>query len=125
MALYDINRVALILKPSVALLEWAIREDPNLAEDVDVEETEELSSVYLLPDFGDLDEADIWLEANYQEILENLLEEWVPNEASWPDELSFKHFELFSEYTYTNFVIDTQDESYDADDDDDDVDDDE
>ena len=119
MALYDINRVALILKPSVALLEWAIREEPDLAEDVDIEETDELSSVYLLPDFGDLDEADVWLEQNFLEILETLLEEWVPNEASWPDELNFKHFELYSEYSYTNFVIDTQDESYDSDDDDD------
>lgn len=127
MALYDINRVALILKPSVALLEWAIREDPALAEEVDPQDSDDLSSVYLLPDFGDLDEADIWLEKNYLEILETLLEEWVPNESAWPDDLNFDHFEQFSEYTYTNIVIDTQDESYDADEDSDadDLDDDE
>ncbi|MEM9835524.1 MAG: hypothetical protein AAF828_03425 [Bacteroidota bacterium] len=115
MALYDINRVALILRPSTALLEWAIREDPNLEDEIDPEETDELSSVYLLPDFDDLEEADEWLEENYQEILEMLLEEWVPNEAAWPDEFGFKHFELYGEYSFTNIVIDTQDESYDDD----------
>ncbi len=116
MALYDINRVALILKPSEELLRWAIREDPSLAEEIDPEETDDLASVYLLPDFDDLDEAEVWLEKNFEEILEALLEEWVPNETSWPDELSFKHLELYSEYAFTNIVVDTQDESYDEED---------
>lgn len=116
MALYDINRVALILRPSEELLRWAIREDPSLAEDIDPEETDDLASVYLLPDFDDLDDAEVWLEKNFQEILEALLEEWVPNETSWPDELSIKHLELYSEYAFTNIVVDTQDESYDEED---------
>jgi len=113
MALYDINRVALILKPSEELLQWAIREDPALAEDIDPEESDDYASVYLLPDFDELEEADQWLEKNFQEVLETLLEEWIPNEAAWPDELSFKHLELYSDYSFTNIVIDTQDESYD------------
>lgn len=113
MALYEINRVALILRPSEDLLSWAIREDPGLGDEIDPEENDDLASVYLLPDFDDLDDADQWLEKNYQEVLEALLEEWIPNEAAWPDELSFKHFELYSDYSFTNVVIDTQDESYD------------
>lgn len=113
MALYDINRVALILRPSEELINWAIREDPDLAEEVDPEETEDLASVFLLPDFDDLDDADVWLEKNYEDILETLLEEWVPNESAWPDEFSFKHFELYADYAFTNIVVDTQDESYD------------
>ncbi|NJO87379.1 MAG: hypothetical protein HC821_05245, partial [Lewinella sp.] len=89
-------------------------EDPELADDVDPTENEDLASVYLLPDFDDMDEAESWLEKNHQEILEALLEEWIPNEKAWPEEMGFKHLELFAEYSFTNIVIDTQDESYDA-----------
>ncbi|PHI20455.1 hypothetical protein CEQ90_08315 [Lewinellaceae bacterium SD302] len=113
MALYDINRVALILRPSEELLNWAIREDPALEEEIDPEDSDDLASVYLLPDFDDLDDADVWIEKNFVEILESLLEEWIPNEAAWPDEFSFKHFELYADYAFTNMVVDTQDESYD------------
>ncbi len=113
MALYDINRVALILHPSEELLNWAIREDPDLEEEIDPEDNSDLGSVFLLPDFDDLDDADQWLEKNFEEILESLLEEWIPNEASWPDELVFKHFQHYAEYAFTNIVVDTQDESYD------------
>lgn len=113
MPLYDINRVALILRPSEDLLNWAIREDPALGDEIDPEDNDDLASVFLLPDFDDLDDADLWLEKNYVEILETLLEEWIPNEASWPDEFSLKHFELYADYSFTNIVVDTQDESYD------------
>ena len=113
MDLYDINRVALILRPSTKLLSWAISEDPSLAADIDPEETDDLSSVFLLPDFDEMDAAEEWLEANFQSILESLLEEWIPNETAWPEPLSFEHLDQFSDYAFTNIVIDTQDQSYD------------
>ena len=115
MDLYDINRVALIVTPSRSLLNWAIQEDPTLAEDVDPDDRSELSSVYLLPDFGDLDEAEDWLEENFREILETLLEEWVADENDWPPKLEFSHFEKYAEYSFTSIVIDTMDASYDED----------
>ncbi|PPK88659.1 hypothetical protein CLV84_1629 [Neolewinella xylanilytica] len=113
MELYDINRYALIVTPSEALLRWAIREDPTAEDEIDFDDTSDLTTVYLLPDFGDIDEAEEWLEKNYRTILENLLSEWVEDESNWPSNLAFNHFEKFSDYTITNMVIDTQDASYD------------
>lgn len=113
MDLYDINRYALILTPSEALLRWAIREDATMAEDIDFDDTSDLTTVYLLPDFDEMDAAEDWLEKNYLPILENLLAEWIADEDSWPDQLAFDHFDKFSDYTITNMVIDTQDASYD------------
>lgn len=112
MELYDINRVALIITPSEALLKWAISEEPSLAEEVDIDDPSDLSSVYLLPDFDDMEEADEWLEDNFERILETLLEEWIP-EDNWPDKLEYTHFEKYAEYSFSNIVIDTVDPSYD------------
>jgi len=112
MELYDINRVALIISPSEALLHWAISEEPSLASDVDPEDTSDLCTVYLLPDFPDNDEAEDWLEDNFEIILESLLEEWIPEDL-WPDRLEFSHFEKYVDYTFSNVVIDTTEEGYD------------
>jgi hypothetical protein len=113
MELYEINRFSLILTPSEALLRWAIREDPSLESEIDFDDTSDLTTVYLLPDFDDIDEAEDWLEKNFLPILENLLEEWMGDDRNWPDNLAFNHFEKYSDYTITNMVIDTQDASYD------------
>lgn len=115
MELYDINRVALIISPSETLLRWAISEEPALVNDVDPEDTSELSSVYLLPDFDDIEEADDWLEDNFEVILETLLEEWIPDDSQWPDRLEFRHLEKYADYSFSNIVIDTTEEGYDAD----------
>jgi len=112
MELYDINRVALIISPSNALLRWAISEDPSMAEDIDLDDPSDLSSVYLLPDFDDVEEADDWLEENFEAILETLLEEWIPDDL-WPDRLEFSHLEKYAEYSFSNIVIDTVDANYD------------
>ncbi len=112
MELYDINRVALIITPSESLLRWAIGEDPNLAADVDPEDNSELSTVYLLPNFEDTDEAEDWLEDNFEVILETLLEEWIPDDL-WPDRLEYSHLEKYAEFSFSSIVIDTTEEGYD------------
>ncbi|MFT5999538.1 MAG: hypothetical protein ACI81P_001996 [Neolewinella sp.] len=112
MELYDINRIALIISPSKALLKWAISEEPSLAEEVDIDDPSDLSSVYLIPEFEDLEEAEEWLEENFVHILETLLEEWIPDE-NWPDRLEFSHLEKYADYSFSNIVIDTVDQSYD------------
>ncbi|MEM8585729.1 MAG: hypothetical protein AAGF87_15740 [Bacteroidota bacterium] len=113
MDLFEINRYALVIRPSKKLLQWAISEDPSLAEIVDLDDTEDLVSVYLLPDFSEDDQAEDWVESNFQVILESLLDEWVPDDSVWPDSFSYDDFEQYSEYAFTNMVIDTQDQSYD------------
>ena len=113
MELYDINRCALLIKPSVALLKWAISETPAIAEDIDLDDTSDLTTVYLIPDFGDMDQADDWVEDNYEDLLETLLEEWIPDESLWPERLEFEHLEKYADVSISNIVIDTVDASYD------------
>ena len=113
MDLYDINRFALLITPSEALLKWAISENPALSEDVDPEDNSDLATVYLLPDFEDIEDADDWVETNFVVLLETLLEEWIPDESVWPDRMEYSHFDKYADYTISNMVIDTVDASYD------------
>ncbi|MTB50188.1 hypothetical protein [Lewinella sp. W8] len=113
MELYDINRLPLIITPNEALLHWAIQENPALASEVDPEDPSDLSMVFLIPEFDDLDEAEDWLEENFLSILESLLEEWVPDDSNWPDNLAFNHLEKYADYSFGSVVIDTVDASYD------------
>ena len=114
MDLYDINRYALVITPSEALLKWAISETPSLSEEVDPEDQSDLATVYLLPDFDDIEDAEDWVEANYVDLLETLLEEWITDESVWPDKMEFRHLEKYADYNLTNMVIDTVDASYDS-----------
>ena len=113
MDLYDINRWALILAPSEALLRWAVSENPSLAEEIDVEDPSDLDTVYLLPEFGEAEEAEEWVEDNFETLLEGLLEEYISDDSLWPDRLEFQHFEKYADYSISSMVIDTMDASYD------------
>ncbi|OAV42719.1 hypothetical protein [Lewinella sp. 4G2] len=113
MDIFDINRYALILTPSTALLKWAISEQPELGEDIDLDDTADLATVFLLPDFAEMEEAEDWVEAHYATLLENLLEEWIADDNLWPDRFEYSHFEKYADYTLSNIVIDTVDASYD------------
>lgn len=110
---FDINRCALIITPSHALLNWAISETPSLAEDIDLDDTDDLATVYLIPDYGDIEQAEDWVEDNAEELLETLLEEWIPDEDLWPETLDMQHLEKYANYSISNIVIDTLDASYD------------
>lgn len=114
MDLYDINRFALIVMPSQALLKWAISEQPELAEEVDVDDSTDLATVYLLPDFEDVEDAEDWVENNFEDLLETLLEEWISDDSLWPERLELSHFEKYADYTISNMVIDTVDADYDS-----------
>ncbi len=92
MELYDINRAALIISPSQTLLKWAISEQPSLAEEIDLDDPSDLSTVYLLPDFEDIEDADEWIEDNVLPILETLLEEWIPDD-NWQERLEYRQLE--------------------------------
>ncbi len=113
MELYDINRYALIVSPSSALLNWAVSEQPALRNDVDPDDATDLATVFLLPDFEDINEVDEWLEQHFDAILETLLEEWIADDSLWPERLEYSHFEKYADYTVSNMVIDTVEASYD------------
>ena len=113
MELYDINRFALIVTPSEALLKWAISEQPSLSEEVDPEDADDLATVYLLPDFDDMEDAEDWVDKHVSAILETLLEEWISDGELWPEKLNMEQFEKYAVYTISNMVIDTVDASYD------------
>ena len=116
MELYDINRNALIVKPSRALIDWVNQLYPEDPIDFDNMDQHDSADVYLIPEFDDVEDAQGWLRQNYQPILESVLEEHVLDDEEWPQPLDFSLFERFCDYSVQSVVIDTVDEDYDEED---------
>jgi hypothetical protein len=83
-----INRSVLIVRPKQPFLDWAEGlDDSGLLPDVDEEQT-----VYLIPEFGDDDDAQAILEKVYREVFENELWEWHTDESAWPAKRDLETF---------------------------------
>jgi len=111
---FSINRYALIIRPSKAMIEWinaTYPEDPPM----DYEDLggDDQLDIFLIPEFNSIGEAREWLEENYRQFLEFQLEEWCTDPKYWPPNLDWPLFERFLEYTLQSVVMDTQSEAYD------------
>jgi hypothetical protein len=111
---FSINRYALIIRPSKAMVEWinaTFPDDPPL----DYEEMggDDQLDVFLIPEFTSPEDAREWLQENCRQFLEFELEEWCTDPGRWPKNLDWPLFESFLEYTLQSVVLDTQDEEYD------------
>jgi hypothetical protein len=119
---FTINRYVLLIRPSKVMIEWineVFSEGPVLYEATMQEDN---TDVYLIPEMGDMEEAQDWLKANFGSFLENTLDEWCADESLWPSPLDWPAFERLCDYTIQSNVLDSvseeEDEEYrDSDDD--------
>lgn len=110
---YTINRNALIIRPSRAMIEWAntvFPEDPIDYADMGQHDEQD---VFLLPDFGSAEEALEWLKENCEDLIAHVLEDWCMDKEAWPAPLNWALFERFFDYSVETSVIDTMNEDYD------------
>ncbi|MCB0592648.1 MAG: hypothetical protein H6557_27995 [Lewinellaceae bacterium] len=110
---YSINRNALVIRPSRALIDWAntvFPEDPVDYDDMDQHDEQD---VFLLPEFGTAEETLEWLKENCEELLTFVLDDWCMDKSAWPAPLDWALFERFFQYSIETSVVDTMDEEYD------------
>lgn len=110
---YSINRTALTLRPTPALVEWINRIFPN--DPITYEDTlgHDDLDIFLIPNFDDIEEAKAWLQENFEPFLRYALNDWCTDETEWPKPLDWDLFERFLEYSLQTVVVDTMDEEYD------------
>lgn len=115
-AMFSINRFALLLRPKPAFIAWInqqeLSEEP-LTYQISPEHDD--TDVYLIPEFGELEDAEAWLRESYEDFLTSMLEEWCPDESQWPSPLTWELFDSFLHYSIQSVVVDTLDASYDED----------
>lgn len=77
-----VNRSAIALIPTPAMLAWINRVDPE--DKVTLAETQEDPSLFLVSDIQDEEEMREFLEDNFVQMLEVALEEWYTDTDVWP-----------------------------------------
>ncbi|MEL7220102.1 MAG: hypothetical protein AAGJ93_02220 [Bacteroidota bacterium] len=115
--LYTINRCALLVRPSKAMIDWLNTIFPTHPVSYTEHMEQDNTDVYLIPEVAFLDDAKEWLKINYQPIFESILYDWCADEDLWPSPLDWVTFEQFCDYTIQSNVQDTvsaeEDEEYD------------
>ncbi len=110
MEFYQINRCALVTRPTTELYKWANAVFPEHPLDPEKKEQHDEGDVFLLPDFDSVREAEAYLQANIVDLLGVLLEGWSMEEKDWPQPLDWALFERFYDYYIETMVADTVEE---------------
>jgi len=84
-----INRSAIVVKPTGEFVAW-LKATPGDPLERTLEDIQEDSSVYLLPD--GLEDLKGWLKRNYMPILEQELFNWCTEDSLWSKDRSFTTF---------------------------------
>lgn len=98
-----INRSAILVKPTAEFVAW-LKTTPGDPSELTLEEIQEDSSVFLLPD--ELEDLRGWLKRNYMPIFEQELYNWCTEDSLWPKDLSFKSFKRFFQVSFYSMVYD-------------------
>ena len=102
-----VNRMALVVEPTEAFLEW-LSTTPD-SESVSLDDLREECTVYLVADAeGELESI---LEHYYESIFEQELYSWYTDESFWPEDRSWETFQRFFEVRADSMVFDLGEES--------------
>ncbi len=90
-----LNRSAISVKLQPAFVDW-INNLADTAEDqVTLEEVNQESTTYLIPELESEEDLDAFLEERYLDILENELFSWEEDESLWPEDIDRDVFDEF------------------------------
>ena len=105
---YSLNRSAVVMRPTQAVLDWLLKVDPEFGASLTLEEIQEDTDVYLLPDesITNAKQAYRYIEKYWKTLFEVLLEEWIVDPALWPQTRTLKLFREWFEPIYCGMVWD-------------------
>ena len=99
-----INRMAVVVKLNQVFYDWANRVDPDnpVREGVIREGT-----VYLIPEFDDISQAEKYIQKNYRDIFNNELNSWYTDESLWPRSRTYTMFREWITLEICEMIFDT------------------
>lgn len=103
--MYAVDRSVAIIKPKEPFLEW-IQNLPGSEIDITLEQLRTDSTVYLIPDFDEIEDALAAIDQIYGQIFEAELAEWSEEESTWPEDRSLKQFWKWFDVALHSIVID-------------------
>ena len=113
---YTINRYVLLIRPGAAMIDWinSVYPEAKLAYEDCMKDDN--TTVYLIPEMNDLEDAFDWLQDNYLAFFENTLEELYDNPDEWPEVMDWDAFERMVDFTIQTEVLDIVSEEEDEED---------
>ncbi|HNU62771.1 MAG TPA: hypothetical protein PLX24_09605 [Bacteroidales bacterium] len=102
----NINRSAMVIIPKKPFKDWLLSIDQGAAH-WDITED---ADVYLLPDFEEIEEAERWLEINFDLFFSDQLNNWYTAKKLWPKNRTFKMFKEWFDYSLHTMVWDILDD---------------
>jgi hypothetical protein len=100
-----VNRSVLVLKPTAKMLDWinSVGED---SDPVTLEEAQDMTNAYLLPDFEDDDEQANYIRFRANKLFEHELEAWCTDQGKWPTVRNYKAFLAWFRLEVSDMVFD-------------------
>jgi hypothetical protein len=100
-----VNRSVLVLKPTVKMLDW-INSVGEGNDTVTLEEAQEMTNAYLLPDFEDDEELATYIRFRAKKLFEHELEAWCTEQGKWPTVRNYKAFLAWFRMEVSDMVFD-------------------
>ena len=86
-----VNRAVLVLKPTEKMLAW-INTVGEESDSVTMEEAQDMTNAYLLPEFEDDEEQASFIRFRAKKLFEHELEAWCTDPGKWPSVRNHKAF---------------------------------
>jgi hypothetical protein len=102
-----INRDLFFITTKQPFFDWYLRTfplDPIFKSKTDFHDT---ASIFLIPEFNNDGEALEWMQNNWEEWFELLMEGWCTDESMWPPDRSWKLLNDFFDISYQSLIFDT------------------
>ncbi len=106
-----VNRHVLIICPRQPMIDWVNKLTPD-AEQIKIPAPfdHDQASVYLIPEFEDVDDFLDWFNEAYAEFFEDELFEWSEDESLFPPNPTFETFNEWFTFSYQGLVLDASSE---------------
>jgi hypothetical protein len=101
-----LNRSAIILRAKQPFLEWLWQLPDPVETDMTLEKVNREPQIYLLPQYGMVDEQQELLRDCYEHLFTSQLEGWWTDEADWPSKRDFEMFNAWFEAQFHSVIQD-------------------
>lgn len=102
-----VNRSALLVRLREPFVAWINETDPEDARPpITLEEANEDRTIYLIEE-DEVEHVEQWLALNYRQVFECELEDWMADQAMWPQDISMELFNDWCQIECHTVVVDT------------------
>jgi hypothetical protein len=106
--IWFLNRGVLVVRPRQPFVDWICSFEDG--DPVDPADAWEAVNSFLVPEFDEPEETLEWIHGNVDTVFEIMLNDWITEPESWPEDRGWSAFEEWFEFEYVDLAWDLVDE---------------